>query len=128
MPTAQEMRETLTHYADRLSAGDVEAIGRLYAENGTMEDPVGAPAAVGKDAVLAFYGRNAGAVTVEITGPICCGPNVALMPLLARFEPPGRPAQWLDAIDLVEFDESGLIRALKAYWNPEEMRDTPGLG
>ncbi len=123
MPSADTIRETLVHYVDRLSAGDVEAIGALYLEAGSIEDPVGGPRHEGRDAVKAFYAGTAGQLTAEITGPICVADDTGVMPLVACLERPGRPARWLDAIDVVEFDASGLIRSLKAYWNPAEMRD-----
>jgi steroid delta-isomerase len=125
MPTAAQIRECLLHYAERLSAGDVDAIAALYHEEGSIEDPVGSPAHHGREAVRRFYASTAGALSVEISGPICCAANAGVMPLLARLALPGQPVRYLDAIDLVEFDDSGLIRSLRAYWNPAEMRDGP---
>jgi len=126
MPTPQRMREILEHYVDRLSAGDVDAIAALYAEDGAVEDPVGAPPHRGVGAVRAFYAGTSGMLRAEITGPICCATDTAVVPLRARLSLPGQPARYLDAIDVVEFEDSGLIRSLRAYWNPAEMRATPG--
>jgi len=125
MPTPERMREILAHYVDRLSAGDVDAIAALYANDGAVEDPVGAPPHRGVDAVRAFYAGTAGMLRAEVSGPICCAADTAVMPLLARLSLPGQPARYLDAIDVVEFGDSGLIRSLRAYWNPAEMRATP---
>lgn len=125
MPTPDRMREILVHYVDRLSAGDVDALAALYADAGAVEDPVGAPAHRGVEAVRAFYAGTAGMLRAEIVGPICCAADTAVMPLLARLCLPGQPARYLDAVDVVEFDDSGRIRSLRAYWNPAEMRATP---
>jgi len=122
MPSADEIRETLHHYVDRLSAGDADAIAALYLEDGTAEDPVGKPGHHGREAVRGFYASMAGALTAEISGPICVAGDAGVMPLVACLRIPGQPERWLDAIDVVEFDDSGLIRSLRAYWNPAEMR------
>ncbi len=123
MPSADEIRETLVHYVERLSAGDADTIADLYTEDGSAEDPVGGPVNQGREAVRAFYAAMSGVLTAEISGPICVARNTGVMPLVACLQLPGKPARWLDAIDLVEFDDSGLIRSLRAYWNPAEMRD-----
>jgi steroid delta-isomerase len=127
MPSADEIRESLRHYVERLSAGDADAIAAMYTEDGEIEDPVGAPGHRGRAAVRAFYAATAGSLSVEISGPICVAGRAGVMPLLARLQLPGQPARFLDAIDVVEFDEAGLIRSLRAYWNPKEMRDTREL-
>jgi steroid delta-isomerase len=122
------MREILVHYVDRLAAGDVDAIAELYTTDGRVEDPVGSPAHEGVDALRAFYAGTAGMLHAEIVGPICCAGNTGVMPLLGRLTLPGRPPRYLDAIDVVEFEDDGRIRSLRAYWDPTEMRATPDRG
>lgn len=127
MPSAEEIRESLRRYVEHLSAGNADAIAAMYAENGEIEDPVGAPGHRGREAVRAFYASTAGALEAEISGPICVAGRAGVMPLLARLQFPGQAARFLDAIDVVEFDDDGLIVSLRAYWNPKEMRDTREL-
>jgi steroid delta-isomerase len=123
MPSADTIRETLRNYVDRLSAGDADAVAAMYSEDGSIEDPVGMPGHQGRDAVRGFYAMMAGALTAEICGPICVAGQAGVMPLLARLDFPGQPVRWIDAIDVVEFDESGAITSLRAYWNSDDMRD-----
>ena len=123
MPTPDEIRTRLRHYIDRLCAGDTDAIAGLYADDGWVEDPVGQPAHRGREAVRGFYAGTAGMLRAEIRGPVVVNGHTGVMTLLASLTLPGQSPRWLDAVDIVEFDDDGQIVSLRAYWNPMEMRD-----
>lgn len=127
MPSPDEMKATFKRYIERLTASDVDGIMALYAEDGEIEDPVGAPPKRGHADLRAFYTVMAPALQVEIVGPICVAGGHAAAPLRACVTLGAGKRRYLDAVDVLRFDDDGLIASVRAYWNPAEMRDTPAL-
>jgi steroid delta-isomerase len=123
MPSAEHIRETLRRYAELVSAGDWKAISELYADDATVEDPVGSEVRRGRDAIEALY-REAAAMKLhmELTGPVRVGGNEAAAPLLIRTSRPDGRTAFLDVIDTMAFDERGRITAMRAFWRPEDWR------
>ena len=58
---------------------------------------------------------------VEITGPICVAANQCAFPLVAELTM-GEQVQYLDAVDVLQFNDEGKIVSMRAFCNPEEMR------
>ena len=80
MPVSVEDKlKAVETYITSFSKPDVEAIVGLYADNATIEDPVGTPLKEGIDAVREFYtGAVANGAQLEATGtPRCTGDFVA---------------------------------------------------
>ena len=55
MPSSAVMKAAMQAYIDKFNSGSAEAVAALYAENATVEDPVGSPLRQGKPAILEFY-------------------------------------------------------------------------
>ena len=121
MRTPDETRDLVRHYVDRMCNSDIDAIIELFADDATAEDPVGGDVQRGIDAVRAFYATNAPLLQVEITGPICVAANTCAFPLTAELNT-GDSKLYLDAVDVMSFDDQGKINSMKAFWNPEEFR------
>jgi steroid delta-isomerase len=127
MPTAAEMRETLGLYLAHVAERNVDAVLDLFAEEVSVEDPVGGAAGThieGREAVGAFFreGFARSKPFPSLTGPIrtTLG-NQAAMPFTLRLELGGRLHE-VDVIDVVAFDTRGKITRLRAFWNPDEIR------
>ena len=115
VPTAQHVQVLMQRYVALVDAGDIDGILALYAEDATVEDPVGTAPLQGIAAIAAFYRQGLGAMQVSaaLTGPVratCDGQGA--VPFRVVFG--GRA---LDVIDVMAFDERGLIRSMKAYWS-----------
>ena len=121
MPAPAEIRETIERYVKLLSAGDVDGVMGLFAEEVSLEDPVGGTALEGADAVRAFYGAMAGKLSVQLTGPIRVAGVEAAFPMLARVELGEQPSE-MDVIDVMKFGDGGKVVSMRAFWNPAEMR------
>lgn len=128
MPTPDEMRSTLHRYLDAVGRQDLAAVLALFADDVSVEDPVGGPPGthvVGRDAVEVFFGEGfaRSRPRPRLTGPICTtGSDRAAMAFVleltlrgARFE--------LDVIDEVAFDREGRITSLRAFWNAADARE-----
>jgi len=102
-------------YVEAFAKGDIEIIRELYADDAIVEDPMGSEPKVGMEAILEFYSVGLGAgAKLELTG----NPRVAGMSVAFPFR-----VKWgeleIEIIDVFDFDDSGKVVHMKAYWGPE---------
>jgi steroid delta-isomerase len=119
MTTPEQARATLDRYVDRHTAGDIDGILTCFAADATAEDPVGTDAHVGTDALRAFFeGTHAlcDRLELELTGPVRVALPWAAVPMRA-ISHIGADALVVDIIDVMTFDDDGLITEMKAYWS-----------
>lgn len=122
MADASYIRQLYDRYPDMVSKGDVDGIVALYAEDATIEDPIGSDLHRGLDAIRAFYQAAAGTVTMKRTGPVRVAGNEAATPLVVLLGPPGSDRKALDVISIMAFDEANKITSMRAYWSFDAMR------
>jgi steroid delta-isomerase len=133
MPTPDEMRATLELYLERVGRGDVEGVVALFADDVSVEDPVGGPPGthvVGRERVLRFFrkGFARSRPVPRPTGAIrTTGADQAAMPFVLELDLGGTRSE-VDVIDVVRFDATGRITALRAFWNPDDARPAPSPG
>jgi len=108
--------ELLHRYAACISAGDKAGIVALYADDATAEIPVGGPVHRGIEAIRAFYVGNELAERVEITGAVCVAGREAAVPMRAIIARDGGFIE-VDVIDVVEVDDSGRFKGLRAFFD-----------
>jgi steroid delta-isomerase len=114
MATTEEIRNACETYIAAVAAGDYETVASLYADDATVEDPVGSDPHVGIDAIHAFYKSVAGeGMTSEMIGKVQVVGSTAAF----HFEigPDGNPL--VEPIDVMTFDDAGKITSMKAYWS-----------
>ena len=121
MPDANHIRQIYDRYPEMVSKGDVDGILELYAENATIEDPIGSDLRVGTEAIRAFYEAAAGTITMKRTGPVRVAGNEAATPLIALLGAEGEQ-QALDIISVMTFDDAGKITSMRAWWSFDAMR------
>ncbi len=121
MPAPDEIRTAMQSYIKFLTESDLDGIMGLYAEDATVEDPVGGPVQRGTDAIRSFYGAAIPNLKVELTGPIRVAGNECAMPMLAEIDL-GDRAMLMDVIDVMKFDDEGKLVSMRAFWNPADMR------
>lgn len=123
MPTSAEMQAAMRRYVELLNAGDLEGVLALYADDATVEDPVGNPPQRGKEAIRAFYTQAiASNAQLKITAPQRgSSGNAAAMALDVEVTMPGGPKMIIGVIEIMRFDEAGKVEAMQAYWGPEDM-------
>jgi steroid delta-isomerase len=121
MPTPDELRRILERYIRHMCESDADGIMQLYADDATVEDPVGANPIRGREALHAFYTAAVPQLMVEITGPIRVAGLECAMPLVAEVTMESGKS-YIDVIDIMRFNEQGKIVSMRAYWNPAEMR------
>ncbi|MFZ4669053.1 MAG: nuclear transport factor 2 family protein [Microthrixaceae bacterium] len=124
MPTPDEMTDTVRRYAAAHSAGDVDAVAALFADDAVLLDPVDAPAHHGRDAVRAFFAGThemLDSMELLVTGPVRAVGEWAAVPLQARSQLGGSVME-VDIIDVFTFNDDGLITEMRAYWSSADIR------
>ena len=102
-------------YVEAFEKQSMDLIREIYADNATVEDPVGSPVHEGIEAICAFYeGALASGAKLELTGPQRCAGNAVAFPFAAVM-----PGMRMEIIDVFEFNEEGKVISMKAYWGPE---------
>ena len=106
-------------YIRFLNEKNLEGILSLYAENGSVEDPVGSEVLSGKARLREFY---SGAVVIDLTltrtGPVRVAGQEAAFPFQLLMEVDGVTMK-TDIIDVFRFDKDGKIVQMRAFWEPD---------
>ncbi len=102
-------------YVEAFDKQDIGIIRDMYAEDATVEDPVGTPIHDGIEAICAFYeGALASGARLELTGTPRCTGNAVAFPFKAVM-----PGMQVEIIDVFEFNDAGKVACMRAYWGPE---------
>lgn len=112
------MKAAVQAYIDTFNRGDAEAVAALYADDATVEDPVGTPPKRGKQEILEFYrySISTGAkLTLDVPIRGSHG-NAAAFAFTAKIG-----SMTIRVIDVMTFDEAGKITSMKAYFGPDDM-------
>ena len=118
--TAAAITATVTAYLDAVSRGSSADIAALYAENGTLEDPVGSTPVTGREAIAAFFGALEGRTQeIELLTLRVSGSSAAFH--FRVVTPMGDKIYEVSPIDVMTFDENAKITSTRAFWAPSDM-------
>lgn len=121
---ADTMRLAVETYFDSFARRDLETLLSIFAENATVEDPVGSTPVAGKDNIRPFYER---ALAMDLTltheGAIRLVENYALFPFRINAQRRSGPME-IDCIDMFTFDEAGKVTSMRAFFGPANIRAT----
>ena len=114
---------TVQSYIAAFNAGDAAAIAALFAENASVQDPIGTPSHVGRDAIARFYQSaiNTGS-KLTLTGPIRVAGRHAAFPFRVQLQVNGADMT-IDVIDTMLFDDAGRIEEMRAYFDTAGVPD-----
>jgi len=117
---AATLETFVKRYLDVFASGTAADIAALFAEDATVEDPVGGGEVhIGRHAIEGFY-RNVTSAADELKTE------------LLTFRPGGHEAAFMFAvtvgdtvriepIEVMTFDADGRITSMKAYWGPDSI-------
>ena len=94
MPSAEDNAKTVNRYLELAAEGRADDIADLYADDATVEDPVGGEVHIGREAIR-FW-----ALTVDVGGN----------------------RMRIEIISTMTFNDEGKIASMKAYWTPENIK------
>lgn len=115
-------KDSIDTYLAALCRADIDAIVDIYAEDATIEDPVGSAPIKGHEAIRAFYGAALGSITsATLTGEVREAGNEAAFPFELRMTFNGTDMV-MNIIDTFCFDDNGKVCAMRAFWSQANMR------
>ncbi len=115
----QHIKDALQAYVDAISGDDVEAVVALFSEDAVVEDPIGTEPQHGKDALRAFYQIAVDAVEkMELEGNVRVRDHYGAAAMRAN---PKGVDMHMETLDVMEFNEDGLIAKMTAYWGDSNM-------
>ncbi|HLR98296.1 nuclear transport factor 2 family protein [Mycolicibacillus parakoreensis] len=117
---AKALTDTVHRYLDLVATGTAEQLAALYADDATVEDPVGGEVHIGRESIRRFYTaienaeRRCELVTLRVAG------NEAAFVFTLTLTV-GDHRMRIEPIDVMAFNDDGRIAAMKAYWSPENV-------
>ena len=113
---------TVQAYVDGFAKSDPAMLAELFAQDATVEDPVGTPPKVGKAAIEEFYAYStATGARLELLGdPRCAGDSVAFA-FAVKLEYDGQRSA-IEVIDTFRFDDAGKVVEMRAFWGPQNVK------
>ena len=111
------LQKAVQMYVEAFEKADLNIIRKLYAEDATVEDPVGSPVRHGIEEIIEFYRRPfEKGMKLKLTGkPRCAGKSVAF-----SFDAPMK-GMTISPIDVFELNADGKVQHMRAYWGPENV-------
>lgn len=112
----------LQEYMRSWAADDRAAWLALFADDASLEDPVGAPLTEGKEAIAAFWDRiHQGQMQMrcDLDRIVVCG-DEALM-IFTVVSSAGDVSMRVRIADLFTFDSQGKIATMRAFWDQRCM-------
>lgn len=118
---AEHIAKVLQAYVDAVGGDSVEDIVKLYAEDAVVEDPVGSPPHKGHAALREFYQIAVDSVEkMVLEGNPRIRDHWGAAAMCAY--PKGMDMKFrMETLDVMEFNEQGLITRMTAYWGDSNM-------
>lgn len=108
-------------YLDTVATGTAAEVTALYAEDATVEDPVGSDALRGREAIEAFYGTFEALEkrTELVTLRTCAGQAAFHFEIVVDLG--GGATSTMAPLEVMTFDEAGLITSMRAFWSEDDL-------
>lgn len=119
---AEEIADTYMKY---MTEGNLAEVINLYADDATLEDPVGTDVLNGKAAVTDFYKMALQApIVLERTGPVRLAANEMVFPFRCEYTGPDGPVG-IDIVDHFILNDAHKIISMRAFWGPDNTSPLP---
>jgi steroid Delta-isomerase len=118
--SAERTRQVVDRYVELVGSGTADDVLALYAEGATVEDPVGSGVRSDRAEIHAFYATLEGLEqeTRLIAARIAGGEAAFLFEVVTRVD---GVSYTLAPVDVMTFDDDGLITSMRAFWNDGDM-------
>ncbi|MGB6209884.1 nuclear transport factor 2 family protein [Mycobacterium sp.] len=114
------MTDTVNRYISLLAKGSAEDIAELYADDATVEDPVGGEVHIGRQAIRGFYSAVESAEReAELVSLRVAGNEAAFQFKLTVIA--GEHRMLIEPIDVMVIRDDGKVTAMKAYWSVDNV-------
>ncbi|KUI37151.1 steroid delta-isomerase [Mycobacterium sp. IS-1496] len=115
---AVDPKALVQRYLDTVASGTADDVAALYAEDATLEDPVGGGEVhIGRQAIAGFYKNMDGTeISTELLTIRAGGNEAAFL-----FAITVGGAMRIEPIEIMTFTGDGQIASMKAYWGPDNI-------
>lgn len=118
MSLEQKITDAVNTYIGAFENGDLDAIMGIYADECSVEDPVGTPVKQGRAAVQEFYETAMGMkVKLELEGEIRIAGNEAAFAFRGEADT-GNGKMTFRPIDVMVFNDEGKVTSMRAFFGP----------
>ncbi|GLY65463.1 nuclear transport factor 2 family protein [Amycolatopsis taiwanensis] len=121
MPTAEAITDAVRRYLKAVAGGTAADIAACFAENATLEDPVGSEPHRGRAAIQRFFEPITDARRETELIAIRVASSSAAFHFRVRTERDSQVVE-VQPIDVMTFDETGLIVEMRAFWSEADIR------
>ncbi|BDD96776.1 steroid delta-isomerase [Mycolicibacterium fortuitum subsp. fortuitum DSM 46621 = ATCC 6841 = JCM 6387] len=124
MPSTKDdqIAHTIRRYVSLLATGSTDDLLELFAEDATVEDPVGSDVRAGRNEIREFFStlqqleRQTELVLLRVVG------NEAAFSFTITFKVGDTPMR-LQPIDTMTFDGHGKITSVRSYFAPADLAE-----
>ena len=121
MPSAELITQTVNRYLELVSTGTADDVAEMYADDATLEDPVGGGEVhIGRQAINGFYKTMEGAQRKAELGTLRVGGHEAAF-VFTLTVTVGDSSMVIEPLETMSFDSDGKITSMKAYWGPDNV-------
>ena len=121
MPSAEQITGVVNRYISLVNSGTADELVELYADDATVEDPVGGEVHIGREAIRGFYSMiPAGDNATELFTLRALGQEAAFYWALTVAL--GENRVRIEIISTMTFNHDGKIASMKAYWGPDDVK------
>ena len=116
MSTSEEIRLKIAAYIQAFNARDIDAVAAIYAEDATLEDPVGSEVKHGREEIRAFYEQYRDQPSfLQLTGDFRFPEGGVAFSFYCYMGDPAAP-MIVEVTDTFRFDENGQVKEMRAFW------------
>jgi len=116
--SVEAMQAIVNRYIQAFEQSDINLIRDIYADDATVEDPVGSEPIKGMDAILEFYQKGlASGVKLSLTQEIRVAGNSVAFAFDAKM-----PDMVIRPIDVFEVNAQGKVQSMRAYWSENNIK------
>jgi len=120
-PDREKMAAAVNAYVAAFEKGSLDDVVALFAENATVEDPVGGRVQRGREAIRAFYRQPVALGSkLKLEGPIRIAGDYAVFPFTVTVKQGARTMR-IDVIDAFRFNDRNEVIEMRAFWGPANM-------
>ena len=122
MNTSENMKARLVEYIEAFNAADASRVVALFADNASVEDPVGTSLKEGRSEIETFYtyATSVGARLELIAPPRGSHGNSASISFRVHITAQDGRSAHIDVTDVMDFDATGKILRMRAYWGADD--------
>ena len=121
MASADDYAKTVNRYLELLVNGTADDVTALYAEDATIEDPIGSELRRGSAAIREFYAAFVDAEKQTGLKSLRVGGNEAAF-LWRLTIKAGDGGTAIEPISVMAFDDDAKIRSMRAFWSPADAK------